>query len=230
MQGIIFDLDGTLIDSAPTILRSLQESCASVGIDTSKCNFVSTLIGPPIAQIVQKLIPGIEDEKCQAVAKAFRTIYDNCGHKDTLLYPGIDEMLKKLKEQGKRLFVCTNKPSMPTDVILTNLKIKEYFEDVVTVNSKPDIKLTKSQMIEEVLNQNAGDFVMVGDCVSDIDAAHKNSIKGIAASYGYEQNKEELLKKADETFDSVESLKCYLCEEKNDKINGLYCKKTERSL
>lgn len=185
-QNIIFDLDGTLIDSSPDIIKCLKMAYSLASINDVK--ITAYHIGPKLDKLISTLTPAISDNQREQVAKNYRQLYDNLQEKQSALYHGVGDGLRKLKEQGRNLYIATNKPHSATIPLLKNFSIYDLFVSVYTPTSIAGRELNKMQMIENIISTyslNREDTVMVGDHHDDIHAAKANNISSIAILYGY---------------------------------------------
>jgi len=186
-KHLIFDLDGTLIDSAPSILSCFGKVLEDVGVLPS-VPLDERLIGPPLAQTLQTLT-GIEGgAELDAMVASFKKYYDTEGYRDSLPYAGVDEVLAKLKASGYKLFLATNKRILPTRLILNYLGWDILFSSVWGLDSFQPRLTDKSAMLGEILNLigiHPEQTVYIGDKVEDGVAAQANAMHFIAAGWGY---------------------------------------------
>ena len=204
-DNIIFDLDGTLIDSAPSILNCLKKTLSIAHLKTNVSFLNCDLIGPTIVTILQNLCPTETTEKISYAVSVFRKTYDDCPFADCSVFPEAIHLLQQLRQEKKSLFMATNKPKKPTESLLSHLPLGS-FEAVFT----PDIhegkilsKTTALELLIKQLNLNKQKTVMVGDTVSDMISAKEAGIKSIAVLWGYEKNKELLHTCADFIFEGM---------------------------
>lgn len=199
-NNYIFDLDGTIINSAEEILKCLKLAYKNADYVVNQEKFKAEIIGPPIRQIIKKVTPELSDnKKIEEIVKNFRNIYDNDKNDISFLYDGILEFLKTLKENNKKIFIATNKPKKPTMRILEHLKILNLFNDVYCIDSyeKP---MTKGEMIIEILakyNLEKEESLMIGDAKSDIIAAKEADVNSAGVFWGYDEDKTTLEENAD---------------------------------
>jgi phosphoglycolate phosphatase len=217
---IIFDLDGTLVDTAPDIINCLKQSFEEV-LQLTNINIDRNIIGPPVSDMIKQLKPELDSKKVEVLTNAFRVCYDDSIFPETFLYKGVAELLKKLKKKGCGIYLATNKPISPTKKILSKLKIN-FFNKVVTADMLGKNKLTKSEMINFLINNcrlDANKSLMIGDTRGDIDAARENDISSAAVVYGYGDRVEIALAKPKFIFEDLGELFTILNKdkEKNDK-------------
>lgn len=209
-QNYIFDLDGTIINSAEEVLKCLDLALEKTGYKVEKSRFVPTLIGPPIRQIMKNLAPEFVDEQIlETAVKHFRNIYDNDTEDISFLYDGIENLLQNLKNEGKRLFIATFKPLKPTLRILEEFNISKYFDDVYCID-KFERTMTKGEMISDILskyNLKNDETVMIGDSKSDMTAAKDGNVTGMGVLWGYDADKTALQENADIIVEKVEDIK-----------------------
>ena len=185
-QNIIFDLDGTLIDSSKDIISCLDLAYKRVNINHVKIN--NSHVGPKISLIINQLTPDIYDYEKDMIINYYREIYDNLKIKNSVLYDGVLETLNHLKSKDKQLFIATNKPDSATLPLLDYFNIRHFFKDVLTPTSIKNKELNKSQMISYIIkkyNLIKYSTTMVGDHPDDIEAARNNNLVSIAVLYGY---------------------------------------------
>ena len=206
----IFDLDGTLINSSEEVLMCLKKAFITANCFIDETLFKSDIIGPPVKDIIKNLTPDIQDEiKLNEVMQNFRLIYDYDENDISVLYSGIEDFIKDLKESGCKLFVATFKPKIPT-IRLVNKFFPNVFDDVYTID-KYDKTMTKSEMLEDIISKyglNKSETVMIGDAQSDMLAAKSVGRAGIGVMWGYSNDKIGLLELADICIQNIEELRC----------------------
>jgi phosphoglycolate phosphatase len=184
---LIFDLDGTLIDSAPSILACFGKILDQAQIAPLR-PLDESLIGPPLPQTLQTLT-GIRDEaRIAALVDAFKEIYDSEGYCDSLPYTGIPEMLVALRAAGHRLALATNKRILPTRLILKHLEWDGHFESVWALDCVQPRLADKTAMLRALLQTEGitpAQAVYIGDKIEDGHAAQANALRFIAARWGY---------------------------------------------
>lgn len=191
-QALIFDMDGTIVNTVPTVLDCLKKALAETGAEFDAKKLTPTLIGPPLEQMVETLCCSESSEKRAEVVAAFRRLYDAAPEKGTELFWQIIPLL----QTPARKFIATNKPQKPALRLLDALEISPLFEAVLT----PDSGLNKAQMIAKIVAENGLNpekTLMIGDAVSDMTAAHAAGVKACAVVWGYEQDKDRLRQIAD---------------------------------
>lgn len=183
---VLFDLDGTLSDSAPGILSSLRYAFAANGLPPLDAHTEQVLLGPPFYESLPPLIGG--EEKLPAVIDAYRAKYRDGGMFDTSVYDGIRDVLAMLHVSGVRLAVATSKPEPFAIPIVEHLGLTEFFETVGGDELDGSLP-TKALVIDKVLRRldtppNAK-VVMIGDRAHDVLGAREHGIKCIGAGWGY---------------------------------------------
>ena len=186
-KNILFDLDGTLIDSAPGIEESFYIAYLNV-YNTACPKNITTLIGPPIDQVLTSLNGETNLEIINRFVGAFKQHYDTEGYKKSKLYDDVILVLEVLLKNKLNLFIATNKREKPTKLILEYLSIGKYFNDIYC----PDIVdfkfKNKSDLIAHILITNSIQFnetIMIGDTFHDGLAADENKLDFALVEYGY---------------------------------------------
>ncbi len=197
----IFDLDGTLVDSSQAILKALSMALQEVGIVFSSKRLVPSIIGPPIQELLEQLgLKEISLEQSTEVVRAFRHHYDTAVDDTSPLYEGVRPFLSQLKQRGYPLALATNKPLIPTQRLLKQHELETVFDRVICVDSNPPRRLSKADMLLELcdsLSLEKETTVMVGDSLSDIQAAQQTGLCSIGVFWGYEVDKASLRESAD---------------------------------
>lgn len=187
IRDILFDLDGTLIDSSPGILASFARVLAAHGL-APVVALDPSIIGPPLADTLRTL-SGIGDETLlAALADDFKRDYDAAGYRETTLYPGVAEGLAVLAAAGTRLFIVTNKRMRPTRKILDHLGIAGHFTGVHSRDETTPAAASKAAVVRRVIADRAVErrhAVFVGDSNEDAAAARKNGLRFAHAAWGY---------------------------------------------
>lgn len=183
---ILFDLDGTILDSLPGIAFSVQAACRMVGLPEPKVNLRS-LLGPPIRTILSQAVstdnPALTDE----LEQAFRASYDTEGWRKTSCFDGAQAALEIMQASGHRLFVVSNKPRHVSLQILEREGLMPFFERIYTRDSRTPAR-TKIEMLHEFLSQfgvSPADCLMVGDTLEDATAAAAAGIGFVYMTHGY---------------------------------------------
>jgi phosphoglycolate phosphatase len=206
LRNAIFDLDGTLVDSAADIRRAVAEACAAVGIDVPPGKIGSIVIGPPLLEMVRELVPGLTGPQSAALAAAFRKAYDTSPLMETVVYPGVPEVLEKLCNSSAKLLVATNKPALATRRVLAKTGLTDFFLDVATPDSPAGGKASKAEMVRRLIEKWAlerdATFVF-GDAASDIEAAQRNGVGSVAILCGYGKRQELMESRPSVLLESV---------------------------
>ena len=184
---ILFDLDGTLIDSAPAILASFREAFASTGVATVR-SIDESVIGPPLTETLQLLSGSDDPALIGQLADAFKASYDSEGYKATAAYAGVGDLLARLAAAGRQLSIATNKRIHPTRLILAHLGWLDYFSHVYALDLFTPRLPDKAAMIARLLaDQNIArdQAIYIGDRSEDGESADANGLPFIAVTWGY---------------------------------------------
>lgn len=187
LSHVIFDLDGTLIDSAPSILASIQAAFEAVGLRPTK-ELEPWLIGPPLAETISNLLGNQDAHRLSEVLECFKSHYDESGYRKSHVYEGVPEMMDTLSQLGMRLLVATNKRIGPTLKIMDHLDWAHRFNGVYALDYFDPPLGKKSELLGRLLidlGLDANDLIYVGDRLEDALAAQENCIPFILVTWGY---------------------------------------------
>ena len=184
---ILFDLDGTLIDSAPAILASFREAFASTGVAAVR-SIDESVIGPPLTETLQLLSGSNDPALIGRISDAFKASYDSEGYQQTAAYAGVGTMLEALKDAGLQLSIATNKRILPTRLILAHLGWLDHFEHIYALDLFEPRLPDKAAMIRRLMADHElpeGSSIYIGDRSEDGESADANQLPFIAATWGY---------------------------------------------
>jgi phosphoglycolate phosphatase len=189
IQAVIFDLDGTLVDSAEDLRAALNQLLSELGLRSIEAAEVHGMIGDGVLKLVERGLSaaGANSTQAEVVLPRFLEIYQADPAKLTRPYAGVVETLSALKRARIRMAVVTNKPFTAAMQILQALSLADYFLAVVGGDSLPYRKPRPEPMLEAIrqLRVGLGQSIVVGDNIHDVEAAHAAGMRCIAVSYGY---------------------------------------------
>ncbi|MDR3662429.1 MAG: HAD-IA family hydrolase [Mycobacterium sp.] len=183
-QLVIFDLDGTLTDSAEGIVASFRHALGAVGADVPDGDLTGRVVGPPMHVTLETM--GLGDRADEAIA-AYRADYTSRGWSMNRMFDGIEELLADLKAAGVRLAVATSKSEPTAQRIVEHFGIDEHFE-VVAGASVDGTRSAKADVVAHALAQLApvpDRVLMVGDRSHDVDGAATHGIDTVVVDWGY---------------------------------------------
>jgi len=183
--AILFDLDGTLVDSAPGIVESLKSAFARCGIVT-RVEIDRSIVGPPLRQTLARVSGCNDPAMLDVLAEQFKAVYDTAGYRATAIFAGVDDMLRAIHSAGVQCHVVTNKRLVPTRLILEHLGWVQLVRKVHTLDSSS--AANKTELVARVLGDfhlSTGQTVLIGDSREDLRAASANGLGFIAAGWGY---------------------------------------------
>lgn len=187
LAAIVFDLDGTLIDSSASILAGFSAALTGEGI-TSAVPLTPEIIGPPLKATLSILANSLDETLLDRLADRFKTFYDTTGYRDTAVFPGIPDMLCGIVASGIPMHIATNKRLLPTQRILEHLGWHDLFGRVATLDTWSPPANDKSEMIHRLLAELAlvpSACLYVGDRREDAVAASANGMRFAFAAWGY---------------------------------------------
>jgi phosphoglycolate phosphatase len=204
-MDILFDLDGTLVDSRPGIVASMRTALQALGLPVPNDDVLTRLIGPPTHEAFRELLgTGDRDEVLRAVA-IYRKSYSTTGLFDARAYPGVPEALHALTAAGARLWVATSKPLVYAERVVEHLELRGFFAGVYGSELDGE-RSDKGELIAYALAREGiprGGTWMIGDRRHDVVGAHKNGLRAAAALWGYGTRAEVEAAGADAAFDSM---------------------------
>ena len=183
-KAILFDLDGTLTDSGEGIINCAVLALNHFGLPVPDNQTMCVFVGPPLRDTFVKF--GVREEDVAEAIAVFRSRYTTIGKFENFPYPGIPELLGKLKEAGHALYVATSKPEVMAVEILEKFQLSQYF-DLICGALLDESRDSKAAVIAYLLEQT-GDVehaVMVGDTAFDVIGAAAHNIPTIGVAWGY---------------------------------------------
>lgn len=186
---IIFDLDGTLLKSAPSIVHSLQKTQEHFNIDVWEFEDLTFAIGPPLEENLNAI--GISDNDIEEALACYRKHYSEFVFTKESLYDGVEDMLKDLKQRGKRLAIGTSKLESVAIDVLEQIGIAGYFELIAghdNDDSGAGCRNSKGEVLAYVIEQfgcSVEDAILIGDRKFDIIGAKEVGLACVGVLYGY---------------------------------------------
>ena len=187
IESIFFDLDGTLVDSAPGVQRAVRMAWEAVRPD-GPCPEVRPMMGPPIREIFHRALPQADGTVLSALQEHFRTAYDSVGWLETAVYLGVREALTALKAAGVRCLGATNKPALPTQRILEHCGLGIFFEAFFSPDSCTPAFSSKTEAAQTLIAQhgiNRQSALFMGDTIEDLLVARACGLRFMAFRGGY---------------------------------------------
>ena len=209
----LFDLDGTLIDPHTSITKGMQHALTFVGIKIEDRNKLNCFIGPPIRDSLQQFYNFTNSEEIELVVNKYLEYFEEKGLYENTLYPGIIDMLNRLKDAGLTLTIATSKPMVNAIKIAKHLKFDQYF-DIIAGCELDGTRSRKKEVIDYVLSNDTYKkqvSVMIGDRKYDIIGAREVDIASIGVTWGYGSREELKKEKPTLIVDSIEELIEALC-------------------
>ena len=207
-KAIIFDFDGTLVDSEKAIyecFQSITNYLVPERVDYAK----NILIGPPLRDTASEILGPNHQGKLDEFVKKFIEMHDEHAIKNTQPYKGVIETLKKLSSKGISMAVATNKRYVPTIKLINHFNWQEYFTSIECSDSQSQIR-NKDEMIQKILkNSSFNKAFFVGDTVNDGLSANLNQLPFIFARFGYGRDQDwsnVTIKKTINSFAELESI------------------------
>ena len=190
---LIFDLDGTLVDSAPDLHRSLNAVLAEQGRQSVSLADIRAMVGDGAAKLVERGFADtgapVEPGSLPALVERFLVHYTAGRHALTTPFPGVGETLAALRAQGCKLGVCTNKPYRPTMEILEILGLQRFFGAITGGDSLPVRKPDPGHLLGTLglIGAARDHALMVGDSANDVAVARAARVPVVVVTYGYSQ-------------------------------------------
>lgn len=209
---ILFDLDGTLTNSELGITTCVQHALRHFGIEVEDRRTLRHFIGPPLLDSFMKHYNMSKEQAEEAVVK-YRERFSTVGLFENEVYPGIDSLLEKLKQEGKLLATASSKPENFVLQILEHFGLDGYFDEIAGAELSTSGRNSKEAVLRYVLDrlgvEDLSTAVLVGDTKFDVQGAKSLGIDCIGVTYGFGTAAE--LKGCVAVADSVAELEKILC-------------------
>ena len=192
-RAALLDLDGTLVESGPSIISCIRHAMASVGHPLDPAPDLSWVVGPPLHDIFTRLLEPLgATPMIEPAAEAYRREYDTAGLFQAAAYGDIPPILNAMRDEGFALFVATSKPASVARRILAHLGLAEHFRAIYGA-AVDGVLSHKPELIAYLLATQGlapSECVMVGDRRFDISGAHANDVRAIGVLWGYGDREE----------------------------------------
>jgi phosphoglycolate phosphatase len=206
---VLFDLDGTLTNSAPGIENAVSLALDHFGIPYESKDDLSVFVGPPLRYIFPKW--GVPEDQVEEAIRIYRAYYLTQGKFENEPYEGITDMLGDLQAAGVHLYVATSKPEETAREILDHFDLTKYFDEIAgaTLDGSRD---DKESVIRYLLGkaEHVSDALMVGDTVYDIEGAKKAGMASAGVAWGFGNVNDMIYQGASVIVENPEQLRDFI--------------------
>ncbi len=186
-HAVLFDLDGTLLDTAPDMIGALNSLRAENHLDPLPECGVRSSVSHGSARLVQLGFPDADPDRFAALQRRFLDLYGAALSSRTRLFTGMDSVLTELQARGLKMGVVTNKPARLTDALLDALGLSAKFACVISGDTLSERKPHPLPMLHaaKLAGAEPRNCLYVGDAERDVQAAHAAGMEAVVATYGY---------------------------------------------
>jgi len=210
---VLFDLDGTLTDSAQGVINGVLHACDQLGIDPPGTDVIQKFLGPPLSHSFREYA-GVAPERISDAVRIYREYYDEIGKYENAVFDGIPVLLTELGRQGKRLAVATSKVDYAAVSILQHFNLDHHFEVIAGADVSGELRGTKANVIAHALEElrmcDGTSVVMIGDREHDIHGAQAHNLPSIGVTWGYGSREELETSQATHIVESLQDLSSLL--------------------
>ena len=187
IKAVLFDFDGTLVDSSEGITKSVQYALRHFGIEEENLSSLHKFIGPPLWDSFKKYYHFTEEQAEEAV-QVYRSRYEKQGIYEVKLYPHVKEVLTALREQGYLISLASSKPERTCKAIMEHLGLMELFHEIVGASHDGTIS-TKEEVLRELFRRwqdiSQDEMILVGDTIFDVEGAARVGMRSIGVTFGF---------------------------------------------
>jgi phosphoglycolate phosphatase len=188
VEAVLFDLDGTLTDSAPGLVICIRYALDELGIEPPDAGTMRTFLGPPLWVTFRDHF-GLDEEQVVRAIELYRERYHDTGMFENTVYDGIRDTLEALRDANIRMAIATSKPEYSATRILEHFDLAQYFE-FIGADDLEGSRASKTKVIAHVLANTGLDpiaqrMIMVGDRRHDVEGAASHGIDTIGVLWGY---------------------------------------------
>lgn len=202
---ILFDLDGTVIDSVEGIYNGLRYTYKKLNMEVPTDEFFHQFVGPSVVATFKTLY-NLDDNEAQRWYSIYREYYSTKGLLECSLYKGIKKLILKLKEQDKYIALATKKPEEFAKIMLRNLEIESLF-DVICGSKKGDMTHEKGYVLDNAMTAmgvtSKSEVIMIGDTKFDCIGANQAGVECVGVTYGYGEKQDLIDYKCVEIVDTI---------------------------
>ncbi|WP_417487889.1 HAD hydrolase-like protein [Maricaulis sp.] len=186
--SIAFDLDGTLVDTAPDLLRALNAVIEPRGLEPVELGAVRAMVGRGALALLERAhaAQSVRLEDPEVAVADFIEIYKSDVAAHSTPFEGVETTLAWLRAQGCRLSVCTNKPSVLSDMLIGELGLAGYFDRIIGPE-RTTAKKPAADHLLDALGDGYARAALVGDSEPDVASAAAATLPSVIMSYGYSE-------------------------------------------
>ncbi|WAH35870.1 HAD family hydrolase [Alicyclobacillus dauci] len=185
--NILFDLDGTLTNSAFGITESVRLALLHEGFDAPSHADLVWVVGPPLRDSFAQLAKTTDTAVINRLLTKYRERFEPIGMFENEVYAGVQTVLETLRDDGYRLFLATSKPRVYAEKILRHFELEEYFDGIggAELDGSIDSKADVIRTVLRTYDLSPESCLMIGDREHDVIGARENNINTLGVTYGF---------------------------------------------